>query len=335
MSQVCGVIQKTETKQIEKIKSTQSTDLDTALKENPILRLGVRGKTISEYVASKPNNWKAQEFISDLAIERYRVSNDLNKAIANAANDSEEYSKNIKRLVDDLDKTKKEALAEYVIHRKQVIELVEAARKFGDGGKRSPEDAIHDLVFKRFSDNVSKDYFEHNLWLIDDALAFLPYVSSDRTIHGSRRQKGDKVADLAFFDDSMVLGDNDGTTITIVEFKKPSRNDYAFGDVKKDPVMQVIETLEQATAQGGISKTDGSYFSFAGVVRRFAYIVADHTSTFVNVMKKHDFKNDWNPRMYFRYRDNEQIFIQAFGYDTLLENAKKRNQAFFSILLGE
>jgi hypothetical protein len=27
--------------------------------------------------------------------------------------------------------------------------------------------------------------------------------------------------------------------------------------------------------------------------------------------------------------------IQAFGYDTLIENAKKRNQAFFSVLLGE
>lgn len=39
--------------------------------------------------------------------------------------------------------------------------------------------------------------------------------------------------------------------------------------------------------------------------------------------------------MYFRYRDNERLFIQALGYDTLVQNAKKRNQVFFSVLLGE
>jgi hypothetical protein len=133
----------------------------------------------------------------------------------------------------------------------------------------------------------------------------------------------------------MVLGDNDGTTITIVEFKKPSRDDYSFGSIKSDPVLQVIETLDQAVDHGGVVKTDGTHFAFTGVVRRFAFIIADHTKSLVKVFKKHDFKNDWNPKIFFKYRDNEEIFIQAFGYDTLVENAKKRNQAFFSVLLGE
>jgi hypothetical protein len=167
------------------------------------------------------------------------------------------------------------------------------------------------------------------------ALAFLPYVSSDRTLHGKGRKAGDKVTDIAFFDDSLVLGDEDGTTITIVEFKKPSRDDYSFGKVKSDPVLQVIETLDQATAVGGISRTDGSHLSFAEVTRRFAFTVADITPTLAKVLKQHDFKNDWNPRIYVRYRDNERIFIQVLGYETLVENAKKRNQAFFSVLLEE
>ena len=221
------------------------------------------------------------------------------------------------------------------IHRKNIIELVEAARRFGTDGKRAPEDVIHDLIFKRFTDSVNTGYFEHNLWLIDDALAFLPYVSSDRTIHGGRRSKGDKITDIAFFDESLVLGDSDGTTITIVEFKKPSRNDYRFGNEKSDPVEQVLNTLEQATAAGGINRTDGTHFSFANPIKRFAYIIADHTESLVKVLRRHDFQNEWNPKIYFRFRDNEQIYIQAIGYDTLVENAKKRNQAFFSVLLGE
>lgn len=332
---VGDIIQTTENSQIVKIKAVQSRDLEGALQENPILRIGLKGRSIAAYVAGKPNNWKAQDFVSNLAIERYRVSRDLSKAITSAASDPENYMANIKDIVDKIDASNKEALAEYVVHRKKVIELIEAARKYGSTGTHAPEDTIHDLVFHRFSDSVDTDYFEHNLWLVDDALAFLPYISSDRAMHGKGRKKGDKIADLAFFDDSLVLGDNDGTTITIIEFKRPSRDDYRFGDVKHDPVMQVIETLKGATAAGGIARTDGSHFAFRGLVRRFAYIVADLKPSLVTVLRNHDFKNDWNPDIYVRYRDNEQIFIQAMGYDTLIAHAKKRNQAFFSVLFGE
>ena len=332
---VGGIVQSTENQQIEKIKTTQSKDLEIALLENPILRIGLRGQSVSSYVKGKPNNWKAQDFVSNLAIERYRVSRDLSKAITSAANSAEDYMAKIKDIVDQIDASNKEALAEYVVHRKKVIELIEAARKYGASGVHAPEDTIHDLIFHRFSDSVKTDYFEHNLWLVDDALAFLPYISSDRAMHGRGRKSGDKIADLIFFDDSLVLGDNDGTTITIIEFKRPSRDDYKFGDVKFDPVLQVIRTLESATAAGGIAKTDGTHFAFSGVIRRFGYIVADIKPTLVSVLAMHDFKNDWNPNIYVRYRDNEQIFIQVLGYDTLVANAKKRNQAFFSVLFGE
>lgn len=335
VAKVGAVIQSTENEQISKIKRAQSKELQVALEENPILRIGLKGRSIAEYVAGKPNNWKAQDFVSNLAIERYRASRDLTKAITVAANSPDDYMSRIKEIVDKIDKNNKEALAEYVVHRKKVIELVEAARKYGSTGAHAPEDTIHDLVFRRFSDNVESEYFEHNLWLIDDALAFLPYVSSDRAMHGKGRKKGDKIPDLAFFDDSLVLGDNDGTTITIVEFKRPSRDDYRFGDIKHDPVMQVLKTLDDATAAGGIARTDGSHFAFSGVVRRFGYIIADIKPSLTKVLSLHDFKNDWNPSIFVRYRDNEQIFIQAMGYDTLIANAKKRNQAFFSVLFGE
>ena len=205
VSSISNVVQTTERGQIEKIKLEQTTNLGEALRENPILRIGLKGRSVQEYVASKPNNWSAEEFVSDLAIERFRASTDLTKAIANAAGNSDTYRERIEELVTKLDANKKEALAEYVLHRKSVIELVEAARRFDVDGRRAPEDAIHELVFRRFNDSVDMTYFEHNLWLIDDALAFLPYISSDRTMHGGSRKKGDKVTDLAFFDDSIVL----------------------------------------------------------------------------------------------------------------------------------
>lgn len=335
VSLVSDKIEALEKVQIRKIKEEQEVDLEGALRENPILRAGLRGRTIADYVAGKPNIWKAEQFISDLAVMRFRDTEDLSKAIAAAAANPDNYVANLREIAGKLDQSKKDALAEYVLHRKSVIELVEAARKFKAEGGRAPEDEIHELVFRRFGDSATVQYFQHNLWLIDDALAFLPYVSSDRTFHGSRRRKGDKVADLVFFDDSLVLGDDQGHTIVIVEFKRPSRDDYRYGDEKTDPVRQVINTFKQATAVGGITKTDGSHQSFTAATRRFGFIVADLTPSLVGVLKDNDFKNDWDPRVFFRFRDNEQVYIQCFGYDYMVETAKKRNQAFFRVLFGE
>lgn len=335
VSLVSARIETLEEQQIEAIKKAQSVDLEGALRENPILRAGLRGRTVQEYVKSKPNNWTPEQFISDLAIERYRVSANLSRDIAKAAANPEDYAQKLQALVTQLDRTKKDALAEYVLHRKSIIELVESARKYTCVGDHSPEDRIHELIFRRFSDNTETDYFQHNLWLVDDVLAFLPYISSDRTLHGGKRSKGDKVADLAFFDDSMVLGDENATTVVIVEFKRPSRDDYRFGNLKTDPVMQTVATLRQATTAGGITKTDGTHISFENVTRRFGFIIADLTPSLISVLKDHDFKNEWNPNIWFRFRENEQVYIQCFGYAHLVEVAKKRNQAFFQILLDE
>lgn len=335
VSTISEVIEAGEKEQIGRIKTDQSEKLSAALRENPILRIGLRGKSLEDYVCGSPNHWKTEDFISDLAIARSRASRDLNKAISAAANDPEDYAEKIKSALDKIEEVNKDALAEYVVHRKNVIELIEVARKYGDEGKHAPEDVIHDLIFKRFSDSTSREYFDHNLWMIDDVLAFLPYVSSDRTMHGGGRKKGDKIADLVFFDDSLVLGDSDGTTLTIVEFKKPSRDDYRIDNAKTDPVRQVLNTLSKAISAGSITKADGTHFDLSTVVRKNAFIIADLTPSLKNILKEHDFQNPANPKIYHRYYRNQGIFVEAFGFDTLVENAKKRNQAFFSVLFGD
>lgn len=335
VSAIAREIEAREGAQVQIIKEAQRKELAEALGENPILRTGLGGQSLEEYVKGKPNSWGADQFVSDLALKRFRATYNLSQSIAHASTNRESYYEQIHELVRKLDNEKKDALAEYVVHRRKIISLVEAARRFDENDLIAPEDTIHDLVFRRYSDNTSASYFDHNLWLVDDALAFCPYISSDRTVHGGRRQKGDKVTDLLFYEDSLIFGENDGSSLVIVEFKKPTRDDYAFGPAKLDPVMQVVETLEKAIVAGGISKADGGHFSFVQVTRRFAYIIADLTPTLIKVLKRHDFKNDWNPKIWFRYRDTEQMAIYVYGYDTMIENAKKRNAAFFSVLFDE
>jgi hypothetical protein len=62
---------------------------------------------------------------------------------------------------------------------------------------------------------------------------------------GEGRKKGDKIADLAFFDDSLVLGDNDGTTIRIVEFRYSSRDDLPLGESRRLSLEHVADILHR------------------------------------------------------------------------------------------
>ncbi|WP_299567734.1 hypothetical protein [uncultured Sulfitobacter sp.] len=328
-------LDQSETDQLGKIKSRQEKALTLAIQDSPIIRLGLRGKSINEYVRSRPNSWKVEQFVGDLAQHRYRRARDLRKSLAAASVDRPSYENAVKDLSSEIDSAKKEALAEYIVHRKKIIDLIDVARGFDDAGKLTSEDSVHELIFKRFADNTETDFCEHNLWLIDDALAFMPYISSDRPPDGKSRKKGDKVTDLLFYDDSMYLGEEAGTALAIVEFKRPNRDDYVFGKAKTDPITQVIETIEKAMEKSGMQRADGKFGSFDTVSRRTAFVIADITPSLKKVLRRQDFKNLADPRIYTRYWDAEEIFIQAMGYETLIELAKKRNQAFFSVLMGE
>ena len=91
---------------------------------------------------------------------------------------------------------------------------IELIKKEDD--KYRNEAYIHNLIYpmKGSSDIVEEPL--HNLWLIDERLAFCEYISSDLAIEkqGSR-------PDLLFLDNSVALSDEDSlsiyNTISIVE----------------------------------------------------------------------------------------------------------------------
>ncbi|WP_157994947.1 hypothetical protein [Paracoccus tegillarcae] len=124
--------------------------------------LGLKGNLFPSMLQRNPTTG-AGRICSRLALSRYRNTGDLLKQITEAANDPASYADKIKDLASRIDAGKKEALAEYVIHRKSIIELLDAARKFDDAKTRGAEDEVHSLIFRRFSDSVNVEYFQHNL----------------------------------------------------------------------------------------------------------------------------------------------------------------------------
>jgi len=196
-----------------------------------------------------------------------------------------------------------------------------------------PEDAIHDLIFPRYSDSTDTKYYRHNLWLLDERLSFVSYASSDRTLHGGRRQAGDKVIDIGFYDEVYVAGGEGTSAVMAVEFKRPGRDDYKVDTASRDPIKQIRETIQQIRERGSFITKQGATIEVPSSTQITAYIVADLEPTLREVAKYHDFQQSWDEKSLFHYHKGYKIYTEIFGYNKLLEDAKKRNAPFFDVLL--
>ena len=180
----------------------------------------------------------------------------------------------------------------------------------------------------------SKLYFadvsNRRVRVVDLSSGVIRTVAGGGTISGDASDIGDgRPATSAVFSTHpmrVMVDDDDALFVTDAHQNRVRR---------VDPVTQVIDTLEKAIAAGGITRTDGAHMSFERVARRSAFIIADLTPSLIKVLKRHNFQNPHDPKIWTQYFDNGEIFIQAFGYDTLVSMAKKRNQAFSKVLLDD
>lgn len=220
-----------------------------------------------------------------------------------------------------------------MVHRRTVLEVADALRRFDSTDRMHPEDAIHDLIFPRYSDSTDTKYYRHNLWLLDERLSFVSYASSDRTLHGGRRQAGDKVIDIGFYDEVYVAGGEGTSAVMAVEFKRPGRDDYKVDTASRDPIKQIRETIQQIRERGSFITKQGATIEVPSSTQITAYIVADLEPTLREVAKYHDFQQSWDEKSLFHYHKGYKIYTEIFGYNKLLEDAKKRNAPFFDVLL--
>lgn len=177
-------------------------------------------------------------------------------------------------------------------------------------------------------------YEDHNLWLLDDRLAFYTYFNSDKRFD---RQVSDVDAtadrpDVTLFDLGIGFGSDDySQPITIVEFKQPKRDNYSLTD---NPISQVRDYIDQLRRAGEAVKFDGSVLRTISEDTPFTcHIVADITPTLRSVMRQlGQFSQRAGTSSYYWWDSNYKTFIEIASFNEVLSSAKARNQAFFAKL---
>ena len=120
-------------------------------------------------------------------------------------------------------------------------------------------------------------------------------------------------------------------SITIVEIKRPMRNDAAPGE-ESDPIEQSIGYL-QRIRNGAAMTAEGRPIPRSENIPGYCYVLADLTPRLrERCLLHHDLIEPADSLGFFGYKKNCRAFVEVISFDQLVNAAKERNRAFFDKL---
>ena len=182
-------------------------------------------------IAEKPEEFAEQLALSvqrpeDIYLELSRASLRQYNRKKRSFNDAKkkklpDFDEKAKEYARELKSDSISSLAEYMLKRKLIIDVFEDRLKFKDidSERYFFEEAVHEIICPLRETTDSLSYDDHNLWMIDDSLAFYTYFASDKTIRSTTGGADESLLepDIAIFD--LGLGFNQAGSlepITIV-----------------------------------------------------------------------------------------------------------------------
>lgn len=250
----------------------------------------------------------------------------------------ENYESRLKEYFAKIGDVKQADLTKYVLHRRVVLDRLRDLIGLLDGGKYAREELIHQLIMPLRKTSTEVSLNSCNLWLLDERLVFHDFLASDKTlksmpITGSVSTKEPDLCCLQLSDTPMLVNNGSSlplASITIVEIKRPMRDDMKEGE-GKDPIKQCYGYLDRIR-EGKVKTANGRLIPQSENIPAFCYIIADMTPTMKGCCKDAGFKPTSDKMGFFGYNDNYNAYVEVISFDRLLNAAIERNLAFFDKL---
>ncbi|WP_334078318.1 ATP-binding protein [Microbulbifer sp. M83] len=249
-----------------------------------------------------------------------------------------DYQPRLQAYLQKAEDIKKSDLANYVSHRKVIIDLLQKSIERGTDGKYAREEMIHELIMpmRTSSDEILLD--SCNLWLVDERMAFHHYLASDKTIKSmpiteSDSTKEPDILGVRVFDNPILVNDQDSfplASITIVEIKRPMRNDMKEGE-DKDPIDQTLSYLERVR-EGKVTTKSGRPIPGSKDVPGYCYVLCDLTESMRRRCRRANLRITYDGMGYFGYNEPSHAYIEVISFDQLVNASRERNKAFFDRL---
>lgn len=249
----------------------------------------------------------------------------------------EDYRVKYEKFLSDFNEIGKSDLARYVVHRKTVIELLEQLIETNGEGKFENEDLIHSVFFpiRTISDEVPYD--KQNLWLIDERLSYHSFLASDKTfnsIHEISSTDSDR-SDLLIYNEAFAFSDSKKAphnSFTIVELKKPQRDDYKDYDDSKNPIEQSEKYIE-LLLDGKVKGRNGRAVEIDRRTAFYVYIICDIRPSLQKILERREFELTPDGKGWFKVKSKfYSAYFEVMPFEKVLDDARKRNRILFEKL---
>lgn len=258
---------------------------------------------------------------------------DENKDVSN----HDEYARKYEKFLGEFNEIGKSDLARYVVHRKTIIELLEDLIEHNTDDKFEKEDLIHNVFFpiRTNSDEISHD--KQNLWLIDERLTYHSFLASDKTfkaVESVSSIKADRT-DLLIYNEAFAFSDSKSSphnSFTIVEFKKPMRDNYQDYDEDKNPIEQTEKYIDNLL-DGKVKGRNGRNVEVTKNTPFYIYIVCDITPSLLKILERREFEKTPDGKGYFKVKSKYySAYFEVLPFEKVLDDARKRNRILFEKL---
>ena len=307
---------------------------DEGIMYRPILgRLESSMETINPDATDDEIDKHLYEAYHKLQVELRDEGRKLLQSSASEEVEFEEFKERFDEFFEKISEVNRADLARYVCHRKAIIEFLQKQLSMKIDGKYQPEERIHNIIFPRGKCSEELLFEDHNLWLVDERLAFHVFLSSDQKIKKAPvlENKSEKEPDILIFDRVVAFSetqDQPFTSITIIELKKPLRSEYS---EKDNPFSQVYNYIDEIRS-GKAKDLKGRPYSIPQNLPFYCYIVCDLTPKLKEWAKQYNFREMPDALGFFGYNENFNAYCEVISYNKLVVDAQKRNHAFFTKL---
>jgi hypothetical protein len=253
----------------------------------------------------------------------------------------DEYKYLYEKFLTEFNEVGQSDLARYIIHRRSVIDLLDKLIELNQENKFENEEIIHSLFFPIRETKQSVTHEKQNLWLLDERLTFNSLLASDKmfnqieTLESTTTDRMDLIVRQDEVFENAVLYSEEKIpfeSFTIIEFKKPERNDYKHGDKKKDPIKQVRSYIDEIIKNK--FKLKGKSLGASKNTPFYCYIVADITDTLYDILEYEAFDPTPDGLGYFKFYDTKasRAYIEVLPFKKVIKDAKQRNKILFDKL---
>ncbi|GGC40593.1 hypothetical protein GCM10011386_35810 [Parapedobacter defluvii] len=228
-------------------------------------------------------------------------------------------------------------LARYIVHRKTVIDLLDEFINITSESRFQDEDIIHNIFFpiRSSSDEVLSE--NQNLWLIDERLTYHSFLASDKRFEkiGNLDVDSKDRTDLLIYNDALAFSEDKRAphnSFTIVEFKKPQRNNFQDFDAERNP-MEQCERYIETLLEGKVKDRNGRFISVDPNTPFYVYIVCDITPSLERILRSREYIQTPDKLGYFTVKSQYyKAYIEVLPFEKVLKDAQKRNRILFDKL---